>query len=189
MQHRLTLTDRDPAQPDLTLRPLTDADAEPLMALATAHAAEYAQMGTLPTTPKFYSSALGAPDQWPFVMLLDGAYAGSTRYMEMRPNHHRLEIGATWLAPAHQRSGVNRRAKRLLLQHAFEVLEMRRVELKTDLLNTRSQAAIERLGAVKEGVLRQHMPRPDGSQRDTVMYSVIAAEWPALRARLEEPRR
>lgn len=113
-----------------------------------------------------------------------GEYAGATRLMEMHPSQRRLEIGSTWLAPAFMRTGANRRFKRLLLAHAFETLGVLRVEIKTDLLNTRSQAAIEGLGAVREGVLRQHMPRADGTQRNTVMYSIIAAEWPGVRARL-----
>ena len=104
--------------------------------------------------------------------------------MEMRLPHHRLEIGSTWLAPAHMRTPANRTFKRLLLGYAFETLGALRVEIKTDLLNLRSQRAIEGLGSVREGVLRQHMPRLDGSQRDTVLYSIVAAEWAAVRARL-----
>ncbi|PTA68685.1 GNAT family N-acetyltransferase [Deinococcus arcticus] len=180
MQHDLTLS----AGP-YTLRPLQEGDIAPLLALAQASAHEYAQMVTPPTLARYYAAALQAGDQQPFVALVNGEYAGATRYMEMRPAQKRLEIGSTWLAPAYMRTPANRTFKRLLLAHAFEVLGMRRVEIKTDLLNTRSQQAIEELGAVREGVLRQHMPRQDGTQRDTVMYSIVAAEWPAVRARLE----
>jgi RimJ/RimL family protein N-acetyltransferase len=189
MRHDLTLTDGP-----YTLRPLSEADFAPLMALAQASAAEYAQMAVPPGTLPFYQSGLDAPDQMVFVKLVEGPdgqpqYAGSTRYLELRPVHRGLEIGSTWLAPRFMRSGANRAFKRLLLGHAFGEMGMARVQIKTDVLNTRSQAAIERLGAVKEGVLRQHMVRPDGSMRDTVMYSVTENEWPQVRARLSSPRR
>ncbi|WP_425146980.1 GNAT family N-acetyltransferase [Deinococcus sp.] len=183
MHHTLTLSDGL-----YTLRPLLGADIPALLALATASAPEYARMGTLPTTEAYYTGALEAADAMPFVKLVGGELAGSTRYMEMRPAHRRLEIGSTWLTPQFMRTPANRSFKRLLLAHAFEVMGMSRVEIKTDLLNTRSQTAIERLGAIREGVLRQHMVRPDGSLRDTVMYSILDSEWPAVKARLEQQR-
>lgn len=179
MRHDVTLTDGR-----FMLRPLLDTDIGPLMALASAHAHEYAQMGTLPTDPSFYQAGLDAPDQMVFVKLVDGTLAGCTRYLDIRLAHRGLEIGSTWLAPEFMRTAANRAFKRLLLGHAFGAMGMARVQIKTDILNTRSQTAIERLGAVREGVLRQHMVRPDGTLRDTVMYSVVAAEWPAVRARL-----
>ncbi|MBZ9750067.1 GNAT family N-acetyltransferase [Deinococcus sp. HMF7604] len=179
MRHDLTFSSGP-----YTLRPLQESDQAPLMLLAQANAAEYAQMITPPMLERYYLGALNAEDQRPFVAMVDGVYAGATRYMEMRLAHRRLEIGSTWLAPAHMRTPANRTFKRLLLGHAFETLGALRVEIKTDLLNLRSQRAIEGLGAVREGVLRQHMPRLDGSQRDTVLYSIVAAEWPAVRARL-----
>ena len=179
MRHDLTLVDGP-----YTLRPLTDADTAPLLALAAAHEEEYARMGTFPTLERYYTGALEADDQMPFVKLVNGELAGATRFMEMRPGQHRLEIGSTWLAPAFMRTPANRTFKRLLLDHAFGEMGVLRVEIKTDILNTRSQRAIEGLGATREGVLRQHMPRPDGTQRDTVMYSIIAGEWPGVRARL-----
>ncbi len=169
-----------------SLRPLTEADFGPLMALAQASAAEYAQMAVHPASPAFYGGGLDAPDQMVFVKLVDGDYAGCTRYLEMRPAHRGLEIGSTWLAPAFMRSAANRTYKRLLLGHAFESMDMARVQIKTDILNVRSQTAIERLGAAREGVLRQHMVRPDGTLRDTVMYSVVQEEWPELKARLAQ---
>ncbi|MBL8896088.1 MAG: GNAT family N-acetyltransferase [Planctomycetes bacterium] len=110
---------------------------------------------------------------------------GVTRYFDVRAAHRGLEIGHTWLAPAARRTPINTEAKRLLLAHAFEELGALRVQLKTDARNLASQRAIERLGAAKEGVLRQHMIARDGFVRDTVMYSIIAAEWPAVRARLD----
>ncbi|GGL97337.1 GNAT family N-acetyltransferase [Deinococcus aerophilus] len=179
MLHALILSDGP-----YTLRPMTEADVAPLRALAAAHAGEYAHMGSFPTAGPYYTGALTAPDQMPFVTLVGGEHAGATRYMDMRPEHRRLEIGSTWLAPAHMRTPANRTFKRLLLEHAFEQMGILRVELKTDILNIRSQRAIEGLGAVREGVLRRHMLRPDGTQRDTVMYSITAEEWPEVRARL-----
>lgn len=183
MRHDLMLSDGP-----FALRPLTESDIGPLMALAAQTPHEYAQMGTSPIHLSYYTAALGAPDQRPFVSLVGGEYAGSTRYMEMRLEHKRLEIGSTWLALAHMRSGANRAFKRLLLAHAFEVMEMRRVEIKTDSINERSQTAIAALGAVREGVLRKHMVRTDGSERDTVMFSITDEEWPGVKARLERGR-
>lgn len=181
MRHTLTLSDGP-----YTLRPLLDADIPALMALAAANAPEYARMGTLPTSETFYTGALEADDQMPFVKLVDGELAGCTRYLSMVLAQRRLEIGSTWLTPRFMRTPANRTFKRLLLGHAFETLALARVEIKTDILNTRSQTAIERLGAVREGTLRKHMVRPDGSMRDTVMFSIVDDEWPAVKARLEQ---
>lgn len=113
-----------------------------------------------------------------------GALMGSTRYLNVRPRDHGLEIGYTWLGHDYQRTAVNTEAKYLLLRHAFEVLGAFRVELKTDARNQRSQKAIERLGAQKEGVLRRHMVVQDGYVRDSVMYSITDLEWPDVRDRL-----
>jgi N-acetyltransferase len=111
---------------------------------------------------------------------------GSTRFLDLRPEHRGLEIGWTWLARDAQRTAVNTECKLLLLAHAFDVLGALRVQLKTDLRNTSSQRAIERLGAVLEGVLRSHMVVRDGCVRDSVMYSLTRAEWPATRERLRQ---
>ncbi|MFN0009346.1 MAG: GNAT family N-acetyltransferase [Planctomycetota bacterium] len=111
---------------------------------------------------------------------------GSTRYLDIRREHRGLEIGWTWLGRAWQRTAANTECKLLLLQHAFEELGALRVQLKTDARNLKSQRAIERIGGVREGVLRAHMVLPDGFVRDTVMYSITAGEWPAARSRLEE---
>lgn len=110
---------------------------------------------------------------------------GSTRYLNIQPADRGLEIGGTWLMPAMQRTGVNTECKYLLLRHAFETLGTIRVQFKTDRRNVISQRAIERLGAVKEGVLRKVMILYDGYQRDTVFYSILDDEWPAVKARLE----
>jgi HAD superfamily hydrolase (TIGR01509 family) len=115
-----------------------------------------------------------------------GKVVGSTRYGDIEPKHERLEVGWTWLAPSHHRTGLNVEAKFLQLRHAFETLGVRRVALKTDTRNIRSRQAIEGIGAVFEGVLRSHIKLPDGFVRDTVFYSVLAAEWPGVRDRLLE---
>ena len=115
-----------------------------------------------------------------------GRVIGSTRYGNIVPEHRRLEIGWTWLTPAAQRSGANTEAKLLLLTHAFETLGANRVELKTDALNAQSRVAILRIGAKEEGIFRQHMVIPGtGRIRDTVYFSIIRAEWPAVKANLE----
>jgi len=111
---------------------------------------------------------------------------GATRYLEIRPADRGLEIGGTWYGKAYQRTAVNTESKYLLLKHAFEQLGCIRVQFKTDLRNVRSQQAIERLGAVKEGILRNHRILPDGTIRHSVYYSIIAEEWPAVKARLEQ---
>ncbi len=123
----------------------------------------------------------------PFVVreLASGKVIGSTRYHDIVPAVDRLEIGYTWYAQSKQRSAVNTTCKLLLMSHAFDTLGAKLVGWRTDNLNTRSQQAIERLGAKKDGVLRHHAPRRDGTVRDTVMYSMTADEWPAARARLE----
>jgi N-acetyltransferase len=123
----------------------------------------------------------------PFAVVLQasGPAIGATRYLDIRPHDRAVEIGGTWFAPAHQRTAANTEAKYLLFRHAFETLGCLRVQLKTDLRNERSQRAIERLGAVREGVLRDHMLMPDGYRRSSVYYSVLEAEWPAVKARLE----
>lgn len=123
----------------------------------------------------------------PFVIRCrhDGKIAGSTRYMNIDVAHRRAEIGATWLMPAVQRTPVNTECKYLLLRHAFETLQLNRVELKTDALNTKSRAAMIRLGLVEEGTLRQHMVTASGRIRDTVYFSAIREEWPQIRENLE----
>lgn len=124
----------------------------------------------------------------PFVVihLASGRVAGATRYLNIVPKDRGLEIGGTWYGPEFQRTPVNTECKYLLLRHAFETLGCIRVQLKTDLRNERSQKAIERIGAVKEGVLRNHMILLDGRIRHSVFYSILDAEWPAVKKRLEE---
>jgi N-acetyltransferase len=114
----------------------------------------------------------------------DQRLVGSTSFFDFHVNERALEIGSTWLAPEACRTAVNTAAKLLLLTHAFEALGCQRVQLKTDARNLVSQRAIERLGAVREGVLRRHMRLHDGFQRDTVYFSILPEEWPAIKARL-----
>ena len=104
--------------------------------------------------------------------------------MDIRPQDHALEIGGTWYAPSYQHTAVNTESKLLLLAHAFEVLGCIRVQFKTDSRNIRSQEALERIGAVREGVLRNHMILHDGYIRDSVYYSIIASEWPGVKEHL-----
>lgn len=114
----------------------------------------------------------------------DGQVVGMTTYLNIEPGVPRLEIGSTWTAAAAQRTGVNAESKLLLLGHAFETLGCLAVEFRTHWHNRQSRAAIERLGAKQDGVLRSHRRLPDGSLRDTVVYSITAAEWPAVRSGL-----
>ncbi|MBA3777985.1 MAG: GNAT family N-acetyltransferase [Chloroflexi bacterium] len=131
--------------------------------------------------------AAAAGSELPFasIELSTGRVVGSTRYLSIVPEHRRLEIGWTWLAPEWQRSGINREAKLLLMQHAFEELGCRRVEFKTDALNEGSRAALLGMGATFEGIFRRHMTMADGRLRDSAYYSVIDSEWPGVRRGLE----
>lgn len=117
-----------------------------------------------------------------------GEVIGGTGIRVVDPAVISLEIGMTWIVPEWQRTGVNTEAKLLQLTHCFEALSVARVEFKTDVLNERSRAAIARLGAREEGTMRKHMRREDGSLRDSVLFSIIAADWPDVKARLERLR-
>jgi N-acetyltransferase len=122
----------------------------------------------------------------PFTVLdASGRIVGMTTYMNIDAVHKRVEIGSTWIAAGAQRSGLNTECKRLLLTHAFEMLGCIAVEFRTHRLNTASRRAIERLGAQLDGIMRAHQRMPNGSLRDTAVYSITAAEWPAIRAHLE----
>lgn len=117
--------------------------------------------------------------------IADGQVAGGTGYWAIDTQHRRLEIGFTWLHPRWQRTAINTEAKYLLLRHAFEELGCIRIEFKTDSRNTRSRAALERIGAVAEGTFRNHMIMPDGVFRHSSYYSIIDSEWPAVKESLE----
>lgn len=125
--------------------------------------------------------------EMPFAIIdaRSGKAVGSTRFLDIRPASLGVEIGWTWLTPAAQRTAINTECKFMLLSHAFDTWGCGRVQLKTDLRNLRSQAAIERIGGVREGVLRKHMLTQNGHIRDTVMYSILAEEWPGVRERLK----
>lgn len=113
-----------------------------------------------------------------------GRAVGQTAFLDLQPAHRALEVGLTWIGKRWQGTQVNPESKLLLLGHAFDELGCLRVQIKTDERNLQSQRAIEKLGAVKEGVLRKHMLLPDGFQRSTVLYSITDDEWPAVRAGL-----
>ncbi|MEA2663374.1 MAG: hypothetical protein QOI11_318 [Candidatus Eremiobacteraeota bacterium] len=173
----------------LVLRPLTLADEGPIAAVARPFADAFPYLAGGPGDEGYVRAALAGRDagtMLPFVVELEGRIVGSTRYGEIREADRALEIGWTWYLPEFRGTWVNPAAKRALLAHAFERLGMLRVQLKCDARNVPSQRAIEKLGAVREGVLRMHLRLPDGFQRDTVMYSIVASEWPAVRARLDE---
>jgi RimJ/RimL family protein N-acetyltransferase len=127
------------------------------------------------------------------VRSLDGRLVGSSSYLQIDGPNRRVEIGATWYVESVRRTGVNTEAKLLLLRHAFESLGCLAVEFRTHFFNSASRAAIERLGAKQDGVLRSHQLLADGSRRDTVVYSILDIEWPAVRNNLEfrlsSPRR
>ena len=114
-----------------------------------------------------------------------GTPVGMTRYLEIDRGHRRAEIGGTWYAPSARRTPINTECKRLLLSHAFEVEGANRIQFKTDLRNERSQRAIERVGARREGVLRDHMVMPDGYVRSSLVYSIVRSDWPEVRERLD----
>lgn len=128
----------------------------------------------------------GLPARLPFAIIAreTDTAVGMTAYFDIRPEHRGLEIGHTWLGRKWQRTGMNREAKLLLLDHAFGELGCVRVQLKTDATNTQSRRAIESLGATFEGILRRHMIRPDGFVRDTAMYAITDQDWPAVREAL-----
>ncbi|MEC5399354.1 GNAT family N-acetyltransferase [Uliginosibacterium sp. H1] len=132
-------------------------------------------------------SGLAAGTAQPFVTTLadSGEVVGSTRFWKIDRANRKLEIGHTWIAASWQRSFVNTEAKYLMLRHAFETLNCVRVQLQTDELNTRSRAAILRLGAKEEGIARNERIMADGRKRNSARFSIIDEEWPAIRTRLE----
>ncbi len=126
-------------------------------------------------------------EKLPFAIrcLDDDRLAGSTSLFDIDAHHATMEVGHTWLGAPYRRRAINTEAKRLLLAHAFETLGARRVQLKSDARNQRSRDAMERIGAHFEGILRQHTRLPDGTWRDTSLYSITADDWPHVRDRLD----
>jgi len=174
------------------LRPLDPADVDALVEVARAGDLWdlfYANVSMLKTPERWLAAVVRERDYGralPFtVETPDGQVVGATRLMRLAPAHRRLEIGGTFYAKAVQRTGVNTEAKRMLLAHAFEVMDCQCVQIRTDLLNLRSQRAIERLGARRDGVLRGHQVMADGRLRDTVVYSILDREWPGVRQNLD----
>ncbi len=129
--------------------------------------------------------ARGAEVRFAVIHQPTGNAVGSTAYIDIVRQHRTLEIGMTWFGAAWQRTGVNTECKYLLMRHAFEDLQTRRVSLKSDSRNHRSRRAILRLGAVEEGTLRNHRIARDGADRHTVYFSVIDSEWPAVKQRIQ----
>ncbi|MET3435770.1 GNAT family protein [Sphingomonas sp. 1185] len=174
------------------LRPFVEADLPALVEAAREGELWnifYANVSMMKTPERWLAAALKERDVGRALLFAvetpDGAVVGTTRYMRMAPQHRRLEIGGTFYAARVQRTGVNTEAKRMLLAHAFEVMECQAIQIRTDSLNQRSQAAIERLGAKKDGVLRGHQVMADGRIRDSIVYSIIDREWPGVRANLD----
>lgn len=160
--------------------------AEALAGVATGR---YIAWATLAVPPGAAGSAGAADSTVPADSTgaaTPGRVVGSTRFGDIEPTHGRVEIGWTWLASSAQRTAANTEAKYLQLRYAFDELGAGRVAFKTDARNEQAQRALERIGAVHEGVLRAHIRLPDGFVRDTVYYSIIASEWPGVRRRLEE---
>jgi RimJ/RimL family protein N-acetyltransferase len=177
----------------IRLEPLTD-DHDEALAAASADGRLWELWFIAVPTPEamraYVADALkGQRDghmlPWAVRDVASGAIIGSTRYHDIVPEIDRVEIGYTWYAQSRQRTYVNTTCKLLLLRHAFDTLGCRAVGLRTDTFNFRSQRAIEALGAKKDGVIRHWGTRRDGTARDTVMYSILAAEWPDVRRHLE----
>ena len=173
------------------LEPLATGHADGLRA-----AAEDGQIWTLRVTwvpgpqqvDDYIATALATPERLAFAVIdeTSGAVIGTTSYHNIAPDIERVEIGHTWYAKSRQRSGVNTSCKLMLLAHAFNTLGCAVVGLRTDNLNYASQAAIERLGARKDGVIRHHAARRDGSVRDTVIYSILRSEWLGIESALHD---
>jgi RimJ/RimL family protein N-acetyltransferase len=173
------------------LEPLDpDAHSVSMFAHFDARVTEFLSRGGKPIASaddlrEHLASLNALPDRvnWAVRMLADGAIAGRISYSEMKSSDRWVEIG-TMLMPAFWGGAANPESKLLLMARAFEVLGANRVQFKVDQRNSRSQGAMEKLGAVREGVLRKYQIRPDGYVRDSVMFSVIADEWPEVKARL-----
>lgn len=174
----------------VALRPWEPGDAALLWELAAPHAEELFawlpnRLASLEDFEAFEAKVLeeeGRGLSLPFVTTLAGSgeLVGSTRFMAIDAVNRRAEIGSTWILPARQRTVVNTEAKYLMLRHAFMTWNCVRVELKTDALNARSRAAILRLGAREEGILRRHVLTHSGRFRDTVYFSILDSEWPGV---------
>lgn len=177
----------------LLLTPLRLSDAPAFLAGLGSHGEAAAvtehlsfRCPDLAAARRVVAEALTTPGRVPFAQRLaaTGELVGSSSYYELEESRRSLAIGHTWLARRLWRTGANTESKLLMMGHAFETLGAERVVWHTDIRNTRSQDAIARLGATREGVLRHHRRRPDGSPRDTVQFAMLATEWSAARQRL-----
>ncbi|MEL6127138.1 MAG: GNAT family protein [Pseudomonadota bacterium] len=174
------------------LRPMEQTDADAVVAAAADGALNELFYTAVPGPDEIdvymarvaRTMAAGEEQVFAVIRLTDGRLVGSTRYMRMSPENRRLEIGNTFYAASCQRTGLNTETKLLLLTHAFDLMGCIKVELRTDRFNRTSQRAIERLGAQRDGILRQDAIMPDGRVRDTVCYSILDREWPSVRANL-----
>jgi N-acetyltransferase len=179
--------------PHVRLEPLSTSHEESLLSAAADGELWNSTVTIVPsreTIAAYIATALRSQiegNTLPFVVIrkASGRAVGSTRFFHIDRDHRRVEIGYTWLAASAQRSEVNTESKLLMLTHAFEHWNCIRVEFVTDILNIQSRTAILRLGATQEGVLRNHMIMPGGRYRDSVCFSIIEAEWPDIKARLE----
>lgn len=177
----------------ILLRPMTKEDAEGIYACCQDERIWTHMSQTLQTredVDAYIEQALAHQEtgtEYPFVIVLRSTneIVGSTRFFDIATAHKRLEIGHTWLTPSVWRTNVNTECKYLLLSYCFEQLHFQRVQIKTGHENIQSQKAIERIGATKEGTLRNHMIRPNGKVRHTVMYSVVQEEWSDVKQHIE----
>jgi N-acetyltransferase len=177
--------------PSLILEPLTVEHAAGLFPKSDPeifrHTLEWPRDASAEAFEDWVRHSLATPATLLFVIRVkpEMEAVGMTGYLDIRLHHRGLEIGRTWIAKSHQGTRVNPESKYLLLRHAFEDLGAARVQFKTDVNNLHSQRAIEKLGAQREGVLRRFQMRSNGFIRDTMMFSIIAEEWPGVKARLE----
>ncbi|MGY4532673.1 RimJ/RimL family protein N-acetyltransferase [Pseudomonas sp. TE3786] len=180
--------------PTITLQPLQAGDAPRLLAAAADGHLWQMTLTVIPgpdTVEQYLATALagqavGTVKAFLLVRNNDGQVLGSTRFWKIDRANRKLEIGHTWLGQSVQRSGVNTEAKFLLLQQAFEVMDCVRVQFTTDELNEKSRAAILRIGATQEGIVRHERIMPDGRKRNSVRFSIIDSEWPMVKALLLE---
>jgi len=172
----------------VTLAPLSQehrSDLEEAVRDGELHRLWYTTVPTPEGVGAEIDRRLSLPDMQPFAVLTpDGKAVGMTTYMNIDAANRRVEIGSTWVRRAVQRGPLNTEAKLLLLTHAFEVLDCIAVEFRTHFLNHQSRRAIERLGAKLDGVLRNHLAMKNNTLRDTAVYSILPAEWPAVKANL-----
>jgi N-acetyltransferase len=192
----------DVVRPDQAILTGSVAELQPLQRSHTAKLLDAAADGQLwtmtvtavpgpETIDAYIATALAGRDAgtvMPYVIVRreTGQIVGSTRFWKIDRANRKLEIGHTWLSGSTQRSGINTEAKYLLLRHAFEVMDCVRVQLTTDELNEKSRAAILRIGAKQEGIVRHERIMPDGRKRNSVRFSIIDSEWPDVKARLEQ---